>query len=216
MKKVLAAGLALALSVSLFSFAPTAYAASPAKPSIEDIEYKSNGRVEVDFWGKVSYKNAKVTVKDSSGKSYSAKIIDRDNDELDFRVNKIAAGKTYTFKISGIKARGANKYQTITGKFKTPKAASVTIKEVEYDADDRELSVEFKQRVKYKNAKSTVKDSSGKVYSSRIVEKDSDDLEIRVSGLKYGKKYTVSISGVSNRDANKYLTVSKTFYAWDD
>ncbi len=200
----------------MFSFAPVAYAAPNAKPDIEDIEYKSGGRVEVDFWSKVSYKSPKVTVKDSSGKSYSVRITDRDNDEIDFKVNKIANGKTYTFKITGIKTRGASKYTSVTGKFATPKTASVTIKDIEYDAEDRELSVDFAQRVKYKNPKATIKDSSGKVYSSRIVERDSDDMEIRVNGLKVGSRYTVYISGVSNRDANSYKTVSKTFIAWDD
>lgn len=43
-----------------------------SKPVIEEVEYKGNGKVEVDFYGKVQYKNPKVVVK-GNGKSYKAK-----------------------------------------------------------------------------------------------------------------------------------------------
>ncbi len=220
MKKFSTTLLVMIVALSLFGLAPAAYAAPSKSVAIKAIKYKNNGNVEVDFKSKVVYKNSKVTVKDSGGKSYSVKATDRDDDDIEFRVNSIVAGKTYTFTISGIKSKWASSYTSISGKFSTPKAktvnASVTIKKVEYDADDKELSVDFAQKVKYKNVKATVKDSTGKVYSSWITEKDNDDLEIRVSGLKYGKTYTVYISGVSNINANSYVTVSKTFVAWDD
>ena len=46
-----------------------------SKPVIEEVEYKGNGKVEVDFYGKVQYKNPKVVVK-GNGKSYKARITD--------------------------------------------------------------------------------------------------------------------------------------------
>ena len=57
-----------------------------AAPQLQKTKYEKNGKVEVDFKGRVQYKNVKVTVKDSAGKAYSAYITDRDDDELEFVV----------------------------------------------------------------------------------------------------------------------------------
>ena len=59
---------------------------SAAAPKKESVEYKGNGRVDVEFRTKVNYKNTSVTVKDSSGKRYSAYIVDKDSDDLEFRI----------------------------------------------------------------------------------------------------------------------------------
>ena len=45
-----------------------------SKPVIEEVEYKGNGKVEVDFYGKVQYKNPKVVVK-GNGKSCSTLLM---------------------------------------------------------------------------------------------------------------------------------------------
>ena len=50
--------------------------------------------------------------------------------------------------------------------------------------------------MQYSSAKVTVKDSSGKSYTAKILEKENDGMEVRVSGLQKGNKYTVKISGV--------------------
>lgn len=189
---------------------------SSSKVLIKKTSYKGSSKVEVDFAHKVSYKNAKVTVKDSGGKSYSASVTSKKSDELKFKVSGIKAGKTYTFKISGIKNRSANSYTSVSGKFKTPSQVKVTIREIEYDFDDKELSVEFNGKVNYKNTKVTVTDSNGKSYSATILEKDRDEMEIRVKGLKRGGKYTLKISGVKHVNASSYTTMTKSFYAYDD
>ena len=56
-----------------------------------------------------------------------------------------------------------------------------------------------------------VKDSAGKSYTAKILEKDSDEMEVRVSGLKKGTKYTVKVSGVRLKSAGgSYGSVSKS------
>ena len=76
-----------------------------SKPVIEEVEYKGNGKVEVDFYGKVQYKNPKVVVK-GNGKSYKARITDLDDDDLDFRSSARKPGQKYKFIIKGIKKKG--------------------------------------------------------------------------------------------------------------
>lgn len=94
-----------------------------AAPSKERVKYLGSGKVEVDFYGDVDYRNSKVTVKDTSGKKYSAYIYDRDDDELKFKINKYKSGKTYKFTISGIRNQGTSKYKSVSSSFKIKKAA---------------------------------------------------------------------------------------------
>ncbi|NLW79561.1 MAG: hypothetical protein GXY32_09145 [Ruminococcaceae bacterium] len=188
-------------------------------PQIEKVEYDGNGKVEVDFVGKVSWENPKVTVKDGAGKTYAARVTDRDSDELDFKVSGIAAGKSYTYTISGIKARYGKAdagYGSVSGKFSTPKASAIVVESIEYDRDDGELNIDFLGWVQYQNPTVTVTDSAGNNYPASIREWDSDDMEIYVPGLVYGQQYTVKVSGIKNRSAGSYTTLTKTFYAWDD
>lgn len=122
MKKILSLVLALVLTLSLT--APALAASS----LIKKVEYEGNGKVEVDFRSRVQYKNAKVTVKDSGGKSYSTRITEKDSDDLEFKVSGVQSGKTYTFTISGIRKRGASSYTKISGKF--------TVRSSTYHDDD--------------------------------------------------------------------------------
>ena len=202
---------AILLSVSLPAFAASA--------KIKKTEYEGNGFVDVDFKKNVQYKNVKVTVKDSSGKSYSASIQEKDNDDLTFYVKDIKAGTKYSYTISGIRAGKSGSYGKVSGSFKTPgspSTQSVAIKKVDFDADDREIEVEFTTKVQFKSAKVTVKDSSGKSYTTKIRKKGDDDIEVYVKGMKNGKEYTVTVSGVRVKGSGSYTSVSKTFTAWDD
>lgn len=165
----------------------------------------------MDFKKKVQYKSAKVTVKDSDGKSYTAKISEKDNDELTFKVSSIAAGKSYTYMISGVRSGGSGSYGKVTGKFSVPAVKKLGIKSLDYDRGDKELEIDFSGNVQYKSAKVTVKDSSGKSYTAKITEKDSDSLEVQVKGLKKGSKYTVKVSGVRLKSSGgSYSSVSGT------
>lgn len=170
----------------------------------------------VDFGGKVKYSGVSVTVKDSAGASYTARVTDRDDDELDFRVAGIRAGKSYTFTIQGIRNRYGSVSTSVSGSFKTPKASAIVIESVEYDADDRELKVAFKNKVHYSSPTVKLTDSAGNTVEATIKELDDDELELQVAALQQGARYTLKISGIKNRNASRYTSVTKTFVAWDD
>lgn len=201
---------ALFLVVMTLTMSMPALAATPV---IKKTEYEGSGYVEVDFKKNVQYKNAKVTVKDSSGKKYTAKITEKDSDDMTFKINSFKTGKTYTYTISGVRSGKSGKYVSIKGTVKIPAAKKVTIKELEYDRGDRELELEFNRKVQYKSLKVTVKDSSGNKYTTKILDKENDGLEIYVKGLKKGKKYTVTVSKVRPSGSGTYKSVSKTFTA---
>ncbi|MBQ9016092.1 MAG: hypothetical protein IJ109_08215 [Firmicutes bacterium] len=88
------------------------------KPVVEDVDYDHRDReVEFEFKGKVKYKNVKVKIT-RNGKNKAKKITDKDSDELEVEVKKLTYGKTYHYKISGVKKKNGRKYYTLTGTFK--------------------------------------------------------------------------------------------------
>lgn len=106
---------------------PAVQAATGTQVRIEEVDYEGNGRVEVEFEGKVKYKNLKLTVKDDRGASYKTSIRKRDNDELDFVIAKVKKGRKYTFTISGVKPRSGGSYGTVKGSVVVPAAGKVQI-----------------------------------------------------------------------------------------
>ena len=189
--------------------------AMAAAASIQRTEYEGSGIVDVDFKKDVQYQNAKVTVKDSDGKSYSVKIREKDSDDLTFKVSGIVAGKTYSYTISGIRSGRSGSYGKVSGSFKVPQAATKTlsIRALDFDLDDRELEVEFNTKVTYKSVKVKVTDANGKSYSVKILERDNDSIDVRVTGLKKDAKYTVKVSGVRAGSSGSYTSASKSFTA---
>ena len=182
-------------------------------PKAKKTEYEGNGVVEVDFNSKkVKYKNAKVTVKDPNGKTVSVKILEKDNDDFTFKLKKFKADTKYTYTISGVRVGKSGKYGKVKGSFKTPSDTPV-IKAVKYDAKDGEFEVDFATKVQFKGLKVAVKDADGKDLKVKRVEKGDDDLEIKVTGVKTGAEYTVSVSGVRVKGVGKYISVTKTFTA---
>lgn len=193
------------------------YAASAA-PEIEKTEYEGKGKVDVEFYGKVKFYKAKVSVKKlSTGKVYSADILKKDSDDIEFKSPSYTAGCKYKYTISGIKKSGADTYTSVTGYFTVPKASSIKIEEIEYDAEDRELSVDFETKVSWRNPVVKVYNASGTyICKGRVLEKDNDSIEVRLSReLAYGKKYKCKITGIKAKSASTYRTVSKVFYAVD-
>ena len=201
----------LTLALVMLSMISASIPAMAATASISKTEYEGSGYVEVDFKKDVQYKSAKVTVKDSDGKSYTAKITEKDEDDLTFKVSSIKDGKTYSYTISGVRAGGSGSYGKVSGSFKVPAAKKLSIKSLEYDRGDKEMSIEFSGKVEYSGAKVTVKDGDGKSYTAKITEKENDEMEVKVSGLKKGTKYTVKVSGVRLKSAGgSYGSVSKS------
>ena len=189
-------------------------AAVDAKPTVEDVDYEGGGKVEIDFVGKVRWKNPKVTVKDNTGKTYKVSAIKKDDDEIEFRVNGIKKNRKYTVTISGIKKRTAGTYTTVKTTFSVGKAvnakAKATIEKTEYEGGGY-VDVDFRRDVLWKKAKVTVKDSSGKKYTAKIVKKDHDSIDFYVKNIKAGKTYTYTISGVADWQGKTYGSVSGKF-----
>lgn len=105
-------------------FASTTSIASASVPAILRAKHEGKGKIEVDFRQRVNYRNLKVTVKDMSGKQYSVKVVDRDNNDIDFRIGNYKRGKTYKFVISGIRKVGTSRYGSVSGRVKIAAASS--------------------------------------------------------------------------------------------
>lgn len=206
---------ALVMSMMLALGLAAAPVSAASAPTIEKISYEGKGTVEVDFYGSISYENPTLEVTDTSGSTYNASFLERDDDDLTFKIKSYKTGKTYNFKINGIKEIGSSEYTSISGQVKIPGSNKVVIKDVDYDAEDREVDIEFKGSVKFKSPKVKIT-RNGKNYAGRIISRDNDSIEVKVKGLRYNKKYTCTVKGVRNADGTKYKTVTKTFRAYDD
>lgn len=110
----------VAVAVALAMLMGTITPVNALTPEKESVKYLGSGKVEVEFYEDVDYRNTKVTVKDSSGKSYKTTILMRDDDEIKFKIKSYKKGKKYTFKISGIREEGTRKYGTVSGKVSIP------------------------------------------------------------------------------------------------
>ena len=191
----------------------SAVPALAAAPKIKKVEYDGNGVVDVDFTTKnVRYKNARVVVKDSAGKRLTAKIIEKDTDEISFKVTGVKAGKKYTFTIPGVRAGKSGSYGTVKGSFSTPSGKPRIVK-VAFDPDYDDLEIDFATDVEYKNLKITVRDADGNKLLIYNIEKDPDNLDMDVEGMVVGKTYTITVSGVRVKGVGSYTSVSKTFVA---
>jgi hypothetical protein len=204
MKKRLFAAI-LALTMILCLSIP----ALAVSPEVRKAEYEGRGYVEVDFKTRVQYKNVSVTVKDPAGNALTAKITDKDDDDITFYVKGLKPGVKYDFTISGVRKGQSGSYGKVSGTFKTPKS-ELSVKEAEYDRREGELELEFCGRVQYNNPKVVIKDAAGKTYTCRICELDRDEMEIAVKGLESGK-YTVKITGIRLYGEKTYTSITATF-----
>ena len=108
------------MAVCLVMILGSAIPAFAATPNTEEISYEGNGKVEVEFYGKVTWKNPVVKVTDSTGKTYKAVIVKKDNDDITFRIKNYKAGTKYNFQISGVKQRNTQGFGTVKGKVSIP------------------------------------------------------------------------------------------------
>lgn len=78
--------------------------------------------INVKFSSKVTWKkSAKIaSIKDNTGKTYKGYLTDKDDDECEISIKNMKADRTYTIKISGIKAKGASDYTSLTVKAVVP------------------------------------------------------------------------------------------------
>ena len=115
-KRLLASMLAFAMAFSTLLVMPV----SAAAPQKKSIKYEGYGKVELEFRSKVQWKNAKVTVKDSTGKAYSVKILNKDNDEIEFKILQFKQGQKYTCTVSGVRQGRSGSYGKLSGSVTIP------------------------------------------------------------------------------------------------
>lgn len=202
MKKMIA----VILTIMVFATA-AAYAAINVRA-----EYEGFGLMEVDFSRDVRWQDPQIAVTDAFGGSYTAELVKLDDDDIKFRVGNIIEDQVYNISISGIQGE-----ETVNCEVYAASLKSNMIREVDYDADDRELDIEFAGKVSYDaNCTVTVTDAAGKQYNCTIIEKDRDSIEVWADGLTRGKTYTVTVSGVIAADSGAAETYSREFVARDD
>ena len=215
MKKLFAIAIAAAMLLTFSAFA--------AAPEVFRAEYEGNGRVEIDFRNDVSYQNLsiEVTAANPEGDFFSettvlpenVTILKIDDDDLTFFIDNIRDETTYNFTINGVREGRSGDFGSITGQFTTPAADAVVITELEADAKDDEIDIEFLGRVDYDKPAVTVTRADGTAVEARIVEREGNGMEVRAKGLVRGEEYTVTVTGVSQQDANQFGSVSRTVIA---
>jgi hypothetical protein len=52
-----------------------------------------------------------------------------------------------------------------------------------------------------------------KSYNVWVNERDNDELDLRVVGLKAGETYTLRINGIKHRNSTSYRNITKSFIA---
>ncbi len=190
-----ATALIVAIITAIALLVPSmAFAASGL--SIKKIEVERT-HIEVDFNRDVQWQTGSyATIKDSSGKSFTATLYNRDDDDCDVKISSLPAGKSYTLKIYGV-SDYSGVSATPSHTFYIPKSPTkVWIEEV--DCEGRWLDIDFSQNIQWKSGyKATIKDSSGKSYSAKIYDRDNDSCDMKTSGLKSGKYYTLTVSGIA-------------------
>lgn len=202
--------IAMLLTVTLLAMALSS--AMAAAPKVKGTGYEGNGVVEVEFRTEnVRYKCVKVVVKNAAGKALPVKILELDDDEITFKVSGFKAGAKYCYTVSGVRAGKSGSYGSVRGCFRVP--AKPMIKKAAYDRKDREIEVDFAAKVQYKNLEVTVKDAKGNAVKVKGLEKDDDDLDVKVPDLIAGEKYTVTVKGVRAKGQGSYITLRKTFVA---
>ena len=184
-----------------------------AAPQIHEVDYEGKGIVDVEFTTEnVTYENPSVVVRGPNGKKLKAQILEKDNDDIRFRIHGFKAATKYTFTITGLRAGQIGDFGQVKGSFRTF-ATKPEIEKIIYDWKDKEIEVDFRTRVQYRKLKVTVTDAVGAKLKVKKIKKGSDDLDIKVFGIKAGQKYTVTISGVRVKGQKKYYTIRKAFTA---
>lgn len=205
MKKLITIAIAAAMLLALPALA--------AVPEVFRAEYEGNGRVEIDFRNDVDYQNLEVTVTGPLGAPQNVTILELDDDELTFSIADILPETTYSYTVTGVREGRSGDYGSITGEFATPAEGAVVITELEGEADDGEIEIEFLGRVDYDNPTVTVTKADGTILDARIEERDGDSIELNARGLTRGEEYTVTITGVAQRDTNNFGSAVRTFIA---
>ena len=191
---------------------------------------EDKSEIDVKFTTKVLWKSgAKVTsIKDNKGKTYKGYLAEMDDDDCEIYVENLKYDRTYTIKISGIKAVGSGSYGTVTITAKVPaRKNNLYVRKAEYDEDyddgrtEYTVTFEFNKDIAFEYGKSyvIVRDQNGSAYSSSssYVDWDDDECEVHLSRpLTVGTTYTYEIVHVKPVNSGSYGTLKGSFVAYYD
>ena len=199
------------IAIALALLAVFAVAAIADEVMIFKTTYEGMGVVDVDFARNVTYRDPAIAVTDSNGFSYASVILERDDDDLAFRVENPAPGLEYSYTLSGVRMGKDGDFTSVTGSFLVPLNEETAIRKVEYDFEDRELEVEFFSRLDLSGMEVHLTDASGAEYELKVRELKGNGFEAYAPGLSRGESYTIQISGLKDG-----ASASFDFKAWDD
>ena len=190
MRKAAVSVTALAMAM-ITAIVPT-FAAGENAPKIKDVEYEGRGKVQVEFRRDVRYRNTTVVATDAEGNEYNTRIVERDEDEIEFKIKNFKKGTTYNFTIKNVKnRRGQGAFTDVNGKVRIPgekkskeligveKAKEIALKDAgltgkkvwfekaKLDRDDGVLQYEIEFRRGYKEYEYDIH-----AYTERILDKD--------------------------------------------
>ena len=69
---------------------------------------------------RVNWYDPEITVEDEKGDVYKAVVVEKDHDEIEFRILNYEQGRTYNFAITGVRAQNENERGTIKGNVTIP------------------------------------------------------------------------------------------------
>ena len=225
-KSFLAFGMAAALAFT--SLAGTAEAKKPTTAATDEntkvqaIKAKATctaaGKVNISFSQTVEWgEDAAAVLADADGKETTVTIDKKGKRTAVIRGEGMVKGQNYTVTISGIRTEGTTEYTSATCAFTAKKLkgnckAEKITKKVSVKANNT-IIVKCNGSVQLKDATVTVKDNEQKSYDAKIVGKSKGNIKVKVSGLKKGMSYTVTITGVKTKNELNYSSVTTTFVA---
>lgn len=104
---------------------------------IDYVDYES-GLLNIVFKEKVKWKNPTVSVVDSDGQSYSARITDTGGTSCEIHVKGLPSNMECTFTLAGVAVRDGGSFGTVKGYFETPDIADDLIEDDDADDEDAE------------------------------------------------------------------------------
>lgn len=192
----------------------------PSKPSpkkkvesqkVSKVTCTSAGKVNISFKNKVTYTDAlKAVIKDANGKEITCKISKKNKNLLTVSVAGLVKGETYTITIEGILGKDSKETATITKSF-VAKGMKTTSKVDKVSIQNKKFVIlKMKSATYYKDATVTVVDSKNTPCAAKIVKKSKGNIKVEITGMKKGKKYSITINGVRTQKEKNYGSITKT------
>jgi len=93
----------------------------------------------------------------------------------------------------------------------TPGQTSVNkirINKIEREPGRKTLEVDLRTDVDWKSPKITVKDTKGISYRAYLRDRDDDDFDIYIPGVRFGRSYNIKVSGIKKENTRYYKTLN--------